>query len=217
MKAFLSKGCISMLLMAAMLLSLLTGISFPGINPAEAASNYTWNNQIPVKTPAPGTSNGKLVLFDNSHAATAGAADWVLDGGFSDFADSLLQAGYTVKEYRGIDKNGDGAIRFYADRLPENVALNESIITYDAIKDADVFVIAEANRPLRQTEYAALKQFVDSGKGIYFISDHYNADRNMNTWDSTEVFNGYNRSTSSTYNMGGEYGDMRNPGIASAG
>jgi hypothetical protein len=39
----------------------------------------------------------------------------------------------------------------------------------------------------------------------------------MNTWDSTEVYDGYNRSTAATYNMGGEYGDMRNPGSATAG
>ncbi len=91
------------------------------------------------------------------------------------------------------------------------------MITYDAIKNADVFIVAESNRPLKLSEYAALKQFVDSGKGIYFISDHYNADRNKNTWDSTEVFNGYNRSTSSSYNMGGEYGDMRNPQDANKG
>ncbi|OOM80240.1 kappa-carrageenase precursor [Clostridium puniceum] len=175
------------------------------------SQNYSWNNYIPEKVPAPETSNRKLVLFDNSHGETAGQADWVLDGGFSDFADDLVSHGYTVKEYRGIDKNGDGVIRYYDDRQTANVSSNEEVITYDAIKNADVFVMAEANRPFTITEQAALKQFVDSGKGIYFISDHYNADRNMNTWDSTETYNGYNRSTSGSYNIGGAYGDLRNP------
>ena len=156
-------------------------------------------------------------MFDNSHDETAGAADWVLDGGFSDFADALVAKGYTVREYRGVDKNGDGAIRYYDDRQSANVDTNEAIITYDAIKDADVFVMAEANRPLRQSEYAALKQFVDSGKGLFLIADHYNSDRNMNTWDSTEVYDGYNRSTDSQYNIGGVYGDMRNPQSATSG
>lgn len=178
---------------------------------------YQWNNVVPEKQPSVEKDNGKLVLFNNSHGETAGNADWVIDGAFSDFADALVNEGYTVKEYRGIDKNGDGVIRYYDDRQQENVDINESIITYDSIKNADVFIMAESNRPLKISEYAALKQFVDSGKGIYFISDHYNADRNKNTWDSTEVFNGYNRSTSLTYNMGGEYGDMRNPQDASKG
>ena len=182
-----------------------------------AATDYTWNNTIPEKLPLPANNNGKLVLFDNSHGATTGQADWVLDGGFSDFADDLVAHGYIVREYRGVDKNGDGAIRYYDDRLPENVALNEAAITYDGIKNADVFVIAEANRPLAISERGALMQFINSGKGIYFVSDHYNADRNMNTWDSTEVFNGYSRSTGSSYNMGGEYGDLRNPQNANLG
>ncbi len=192
-----------------------SGISFAA--DTVSGTSYTWNNTVPQKSPSGVAGNGKLVLFDNSHGETTGAADWVIDGGFSDFADALVQEGYTVREYRGIDKNGDGAIRYYDDRQSQNVSINEAVITYNGIKDADVFVIAEANRPFTISEYAALKQFVDSGKGIYFISDHYNADRNMNTWDSTEVYNGYNRSSSSAYNMGGEYGDMRNPGSAYSG
>lgn len=175
------------------------------------SSAYNWNNVIPEKKPSAQNDNGKLILFDISHGETAGNADWVIDGGFSDFADALVLEGYTVREYRGVDKNGDGVIRYYDDRQSQNVSINEAVITYDAIKDADVFVMAEPNRPLTTSEYSALKQFVDSGKGIYFISDHYNADRNKNTWDSTEVFNGYNRSTDAAYNMGGEYGDMTNP------
>ncbi|RCX12196.1 lamin tail-like protein [Anaerobacterium chartisolvens] len=215
MNKILCKKSLCIFLAVAAVILQLSGISYAAN--AASGTSYTWNNTIPQKSPSGGSGNGKLVLFDNSHCQTAGAADWVIDGGFSDFADDLVQEGYTVREYRGIDKNGDGAIRYYDDRQPQNVSINEAVITYDGIKDADVFVIAEANRPFTISEYAALKQFVDSGKGIYFISDHYNADRNMNTWDSTEVYNGYNRSSGSSYNMGGEYGDMRNPGSAYSG
>lgn len=183
---------------------------------SEAAGDYEWNKEIPVKTPQEIT-NGKLVLFDVSHMSTSGQSDWVIDGGFSDFADALVKEGYIVKEYRGVDKNGDGIFTFYDDRKEENIDKNEWIITYDAIKEADVFVLAESNRPFREDEYDALKTFVDSGKGIYFISDHYNADRNKNNWDSTETFNGYNRSTNDRYNMGGAYGDLRNPQDAAQG
>lgn len=183
--------------------------------PVTTGESEYWNKEVPEKIPA--NPNGKLVLFDVSHISTAGASDWVIDGAFSDFADALAEAGYHVKEYRGVDKNNDGIYTFFDDRKAENIDKNEWIITFDAIKDADVFVLAESNRPFRGDEYAALKQFLDAGKGIYFISDHYNADRNMNTWDSTETFNGYNRSTADRYSLGGAYGDLRNPGDANKG
>lgn len=184
---------------------------------AHAEEPYTWNNEIPEKKPAPDKDNGKLVLFDVSHGATAGNSDWVMNGGFSDFADDLVKRGYTVREYRGIDKNGDGAIRFYDDRKAENVEKNEAVITFEAIKDSDVMVFAESNRPFTKKELSALKAYVDSGKGIFFVADHYNADRNLNSWDSNEVFNGYNRSSAERFNLGGIYGDLRNPGEAHLG
>ena len=87
--------------------------------------SYDWNNTIPIKTPSPDNDNGKLVLFDTSHGGTSGNADWVIDGGFSSFADALVNEGYTVKEYRGIDKNNDGCIRYYDDRQSGNVSINE--------------------------------------------------------------------------------------------
>ena len=152
-------------------------------------------------------------MFDVSHGGTEGNADWVIDGAFSSFADALVNEGYTVEEYRGIDLNNDGLIEYFDDlNTPVNSQVNEAIITYSAIQDADVLVLAETNRPFKVSEYQALEQFVAAGKGIYFIGDHYNADRNLNTWDATEVFNGYNRSTLTKYNYGGEYGDLRNPG-----
>jgi hypothetical protein len=36
-------------------------------------------------------------------------------------------------------------------------------------------------------------QYVNAGGSIFFIADHYNADRNKNRWDASEVFNGYRR------------------------
>ncbi|WP_347331699.1 hypothetical protein [Marinimicrobium locisalis] len=181
---------------------------------------YQWNYPAPVKTPAPGSDNGKMVLFDVSHGGTEGNADWVIDGAFSDFADALVSAGYTVKEYRGVDKDADGVIDFvddYTNPSPSSSAANEAVITSAGIADADVLVLAESNRPFTQAEQSALEAFVQNGKGIFFISDHYNADRNLNSWDSTEVFNGYNRSSLSQFNIGGAYGDLRNPGSGTTG
>ncbi|PLT44276.1 chitinase N-terminal domain-containing protein [Paenibacillus sp. FSL W8-1187] len=113
---------------------------------------------------------GKKILFDNAHGNTAGAADWVIDGGFSDFGNALAQNGYDVQELR---KSGPIAL---ADLQPY-----------------DVFVTAEAQVPLKASEQAALAAYVDGGGSVFFIGDHYNADRNKNRWDGSEVYNGYRR------------------------
>ena len=130
-----------------------------------------------------GTANGKKILFDNTHGQTAGAADWVLDGGFSDFANALANKGYYAKELR---KN--------------------SPITYEDLQGYNVFIIGEANIPYKTSEQAAMIQYVQNGGSIFFIGDHYNADRNKNRWDASEVFNGYRRGAYSnpTKGMGTE-------------
>lgn len=115
-------------------------------------------------------NSGKKVLFDNTHGQTAGAADWVIDGAFSDFANALADDGFYVTELR-----------------------KTTPITYNDLSGYDVFVIGEANIPYKQSEQDALLQYVQNGGSIFFIGDHYNADRNKNRWDANEVFNGYRR------------------------
>lgn len=117
-----------------------------------------------------GTANGKKVLFDNTHGQTAGAADWVIDGAFSEFGNALANQGYDVKELR-----------------------KTTPIVLSDLSNYDVFVVGEANIPYKTTEQAAMLQYVQNGGSIFFIADHYNADRNKNRWDSSEVFNGYRR------------------------
>lgn len=112
----------------------------------------------------------QTVLFDNSHAQTAGAADWVIDGAFSDYADSMRKQGYQVKELEG-----------------------ESNISDQSLHQAHVLVIPEANNPFKENEQKAIINFVKNGGSVIFISDHYNADRNLNRIDSSESMNGYRR------------------------
>lgn len=118
----------------------------------------------------PNNSNGKQVLFDNTHGQTAGQADWVIDGAFSDFAEGIAERGYQVEELR-----------------------SDTPLQLDDLIDYDVFVIPEANIPFKQEEQAAMIDYVHSGGSIFFISDHYNADRNKNRWDSSEIMNGFRR------------------------
>lgn len=149
------------------LIILLLSSSFFSVTPFASAENAL--DPAPQLQPV-GTANGSKILFDNTHGQTAGAADWVLDGGFSDFATALANKGYYAKELR---KN--------------------TPITYQDLQGYDVFVMGEANIPYKTSEQDAMIQYVQNGGSIFFIADHYNADRNKNRWDASEVFNGYRR------------------------
>ncbi|MBE3571080.1 MAG: hypothetical protein IMW92_13585 [Bacillales bacterium] len=142
-----------------------TGFPIAGLNQVKAEGPLDPAPQIYPTAP-----NGKKVLFDNTHGQTAGAADWVIDGAFSDFANAIAKEGYFVQELR-----------------------KTTPITYDDLKNFDVFVVPEANIPYKTSEQDAMIQYVQNGGSIFFISDHYNADRNKNRWDASEVFNGYRR------------------------
>ena len=138
-----------------------------------------------VAPTAAGPGSGKKVGFDNTHGETAGGADWVLDGGFSDMACALAGQGYTVEEIRAYP------------------------LTTTVLASYQVVVIPEPNIPLTTAEETALESYVSGGGGLLLVGDHYQADRNYNTWDATEVFNGYRRGrygqtyTSPRYNYNG--------------
>ncbi|RSL33591.1 endonuclease [Salibacterium salarium] len=135
----------------------------PGVIQAEGPSD-------PAPEIIPDDANGKSVLFDNTHGQTAGQADWVIDGAFSDFAEGIADNGYEVKELR-----------------------QTSPIDVDDLEPYDVFVIPEANIPFQTEEQEAMIEYTENGGSIFFISDHYNADRNLNRWDSSEIMNGFRR------------------------
>ncbi|WP_078394198.1 DNA-binding protein [Shouchella patagoniensis] len=126
------------------------------------------NDPPPILTPE--NPNEKMVLFDNSHGQTAGQSDWVIDGAFSDFAEALADEGYLIHEFRGTEPLSDEALDGY-----------------------DVFVIPEAQIPFKQIEQEAIASFAEEGGGVFFIADHYNADRNFNRFDSNEIMNGWRR------------------------
>ncbi|MDQ0298139.1 DNA/RNA endonuclease YhcR with UshA esterase domain [Salibacterium salarium] len=138
-------------------------IGVPGFIQAEGPDD-------PAPEIIPDDSNGKSVLFDNTHAQTAGQADWVIDGAFSDFAEGIADNGYHVNELR-----------------------QTTPIDVDDLEPYDVFVIPEANIPFKKEEQEAMIEYTENGGSIFFISDHYNADRNLNRWDSSEIMNGYRR------------------------
>jgi hypothetical protein len=163
MNIYLQKSWMKVVMALSVVVAMLTVLTFNELAKAEGPAD-------PAPFINPVSPNGKKVLFDNTHAQTAGAADWVINGGFSNFANALANGGYYVKELR-----------------------KSTPITLADLSAYDVFVVGEANIPYKTTEQAAMIQYVNSGGSIFFIADHYNADRNKNRWDASEVFNGYRR------------------------
>ncbi|MBE1556407.1 hypothetical protein H4683_003532 [Filibacter limicola] len=147
------------------LLATVISFSFTHVNVSLAEGP---NDSAPIYHPS--NPNGKKVLFDNSHGQTAGQSDWVIDGAFSDFAEALVAEGYSVEEFR-----------------------SHSPLTSADLIGYDVFVIPEAQIPFKATEQNVIASFAEQGGGVFFIADHYNADRNLNRWDSNEIMNGWRR------------------------
>ncbi len=174
--------------------------NFAGVK-SPTAMTLGGDSTTPTPNPDPGTGlpdgTGKKVLFDNSHAQTAGAADWVIDGGFSDFASGLRAAGFTVES---LERS-----------IP--YTFGEQAITYDKLKNYDVFVLAEPNVPFKSSEQAAMLQYVKAGGSIFFIGDHYNADRNKNRWDGSEAMNGYRRGAYSNPALGMSSEEANSPAM----
>lgn len=110
------------------------------------------------------------ILFDASHGSTAGEADWVIDGGFSTFNDDILNLGYTTTSTN------------YKDTL-----------TFDLLKQYKAVIFPEPNIPFKVSEQKAIAKYVEQGGSVMMIADHYNADRNLNRFDASEIFNGYRR------------------------
>lgn len=104
-----------------------------------------------------------LVLFDDGHAQRAGNADWVINGGFSDFADVFKSLGCQVKSV--------------------------SRLTAEELKGAAIVVLPEPNSVYSPEEEAAIVDFVNNGGGLYAVGDHDKSDRNGDGIDSVGVLN----------------------------
>jgi DNA/RNA endonuclease YhcR with UshA esterase domain len=108
----------------------------------------------------------KRVLFDNSHSETAGNADWTINGGYSQFADSLKELGYTVDELT-------------------------SKVSYYNLLNYSIYIIPEPNTKFTSSEEEAIINYIKDGGSVFFISDHGNSDRNQNGYDSISIFNDF--------------------------
>ncbi|HAE38469.1 MAG TPA: hypothetical protein DCG57_07505, partial [Candidatus Riflebacteria bacterium] len=115
---------------------------------------------------------GAEVLYDDTHAQTAGNADWIPEGAYSEMADMLKENGFTVTSLSKVaGQNGE--------------------FSADLLKGYQAIILAEPNNPYTASEQKAIVEFVHNGGGLFIIGDHAGADRNNNGWDAVKVFNAF--------------------------
>lgn len=144
---------------------------------------------------APAAAAPKRVLFDNTHAETAGNADWVID------TDQPLpvpdQSTVTVATPRtywlgaisswGIDLVKRG---FEVATLTSTygITFGDAGNPYD-LSNFDVFIVPEPNTAFTSSEAAAIFDFVAGGGGLIGVADHIGSDRNGDGIDSPQIWN----------------------------
>ncbi len=144
---------------------------------------------------APAAAAPLRVLFDNTHAETAGNADWIIDtdqplpvpdqstvteatprtywlGAISSWGIDLVKRGYQV-----------------ATLTPAyGITYGDAGNAYD-LSHFDVFIVPEPNTVFTAAESTAIFHYVADGGGLIAVSDHINSDRNNDGWDSPEIWN----------------------------
>ncbi|MBF0406026.1 MAG: hypothetical protein HQM10_01640 [Candidatus Riflebacteria bacterium] len=108
-------------------------------------------------------------LYDDTHGQTAGNADWVLHGAYSEVADMLKAEGFSIDSLKEISAAGK--------------------ITPELLSNYKVVILAEPNNPYSKEEQDAIVEFVKNGGGAFLVSDHGGADRDNDGYDAVKVFN----------------------------
>jgi FlgD Ig-like domain/Ser-Thr-rich glycosyl-phosphatidyl-inositol-anchored membrane family len=137
---------------------------------------------------------GPKALFDNTHAETAGNADWVIDdnqpvpvpdqstiteatsrtiwlGAISSWGVDLVKRGYTVATLTST----------------YGITYGNNSNPYD-LSNYDVFIVAEPNTRFSSAESLAIFNYVRDGGGLVAISDHDGSDRNSDGFDSPRIW-----------------------------
>src|SRR5689334_7003972 len=135
----------------------------------------------------------KKALFDNSHAETAGNADWVIDN--DQPTPSPAQSGITPGTSETF---WTGAISAWGVALVKRgytVETNTTALTYGDgtnprdLTNYDLLVIDEPNTSFTAAEKTAILSFVQNGGGLVAVSDHSGSDRNNDGVDSPVIWN----------------------------
>lgn len=111
------------------------------------------------------------ILYDDTHGQTAGNADWIITGAYSEMADTLTANGFVIDSLSKVSEQG----RF----------TSELLANYQAV------ILAEPNNAYREEEAEAIVQFVLNGGGAFLIGDHGGADRDGDGVDAVIAFNAF--------------------------
>lgn len=137
----------------------------------------------------------KKALFDNTHAQTAGNADWIID------TDQPLpvpaQSGVTgaTPENFWTGANSSWGIALVKRGYQVATLTSSFGITYQNpsnpydLSNYDVFIVNEPNTAFTQAESTAIFNYVRDGGGLFAISDHNGSDRNNDGIDSPAIWN----------------------------
>lgn len=156
------------------------------------------------------------ILFDATKAEMAGNADWVIDADVYNLkanSNGTVTTGGTQSNPQQIptpaqsgitgstsETYWSGALSAWAVDLVklgysvETLPYNGKITYGDPTNLQDlslykVFIIDEPNLKFTTAEANALVNFVNSGGGLFMISDHTMSDRNNDGWDSPAIWN----------------------------
>ncbi|HEX8818482.1 MAG TPA: lamin tail domain-containing protein [Archangium sp.] len=154
---------------------------------------------VALLNPASASAQTK-VLFEAMHAQTAGNADWVMDEdscGVAQRYPTPAQSGITAttpETYWGGAYSAFGVALakkgFAVESLPtgSRITYGDTTNAQD-LKNYKVFILPEPNTRYTTAERSAIQAFVKNGGGLFMIADHWNSDRNNDTWDSPEIMN----------------------------
>ena len=146
----------------------------------------------------PGTT-AKKFLFDATKAETAGNADWVIDedGGnpqrIPTPAQSTVTASTPETYWTGaISAWGIALVKLghTVETLPSGAAITfGNAANPQDLSNYNVFVVDEPNTRFTTAEKTAILNFVNSGGGLFMVSDHTGSDRDNDGWDSPAIWN----------------------------
>jgi len=137
----------------------------------------------------------KRVLFDNTHAETAGNADWIIDtdqplpvpdqstvtpatprtywlGSISSWGIDLVKRGYHVATLTASF----------------GITYGKGSNPYD-LSNFDVFIVTEPNTAFSAAESTAIFHYVANGGGLVAVADHFDSDRDHDGIDSPRIWN----------------------------
>jgi uncharacterized repeat protein (TIGR02543 family) len=134
-------------------------------------------------------------LFDNTHAQTAGNADWIIDVNqpLPSPSQSTVTAGTPETFWTGANSSWGIALvkrGYQVATLTSTygITYQDASNPYD-LSNYDVFIVNEPNTLFTSAEASAILSYVQAGGGLIAISDHSGSDRNNDGYDSPMIWN----------------------------